>query len=84
MKKDFCQKCGKYGWVEKHHVLPQCEFKGDGDIYKLCPNCHTDYHQKLGFKNLKNKSMEFHFYKFYRWLMGFSIILIITLIILNL
>ncbi len=83
MEKDFCEKCENYGWVEKHHVLPKCEFGDDGELVKLCPNCHTDYHQKLGRKNLKNKSMVFHFEKFYRWLAGLSIILIIFVMIFN-
>lgn len=73
MKKDKCRKCGKYTYVEEHHPLPKNMFKGEGGTIPLCPNCHTEYHQKLGFKNLKNPSMEFHFEKFYRWLMGLAI-----------
>ncbi len=84
MKKDICEKCGKYGWIENHHVLPQCEFKGEGDIVKLCPNCHTDYHKKLGKKSLHNKSMKFHFEKFYRWLAGLTIIFTLAMLIFEL
>ncbi len=77
MKKDICAKCKKYTYVETHHVLPQNLFGGAGDLVNLCPNCHTEYHQKLGTKELKNPDMEFHFYKFYRWLYGVGIILLL-------
>ncbi len=40
MEKDFCEKCENYGWVEKHHVLPKCEFGDDGELVKLCPNSY--------------------------------------------
>ncbi len=29
MKEDNCQKCGEYGWVHLHHVLPKVEFGGE-------------------------------------------------------
>jgi len=81
MENEICQKCGKTGIVDLHHVLPQCDFNGLGDIVKLCPTCHKKYHKELGRKNLKGNSMEFHFEKFYRWLAGLSIILILLLTI---
>jgi len=31
---------------------------------------HTDYHQKLGKRNIKNPDMAFHFYFFDKWLYG--------------
>jgi len=81
MKKGHCEKCKKYTYVAEHHILPKCEF-GDGETVDLCSNCHTDYHQKLGFKNLKGNSMEFHYEKFLRWLTGLSIVLALIFIIL--
>ena len=81
MEKDKCQKCNDYGWVEKHHILPKSDYGENDQTAKLCPNCHTDYHQKLGNKNLKGKPEEFHFKKFYKWLAGFSIIIVLFLII---
>ncbi len=69
-----------YGWVEKHHILPQNDF-GDGETVKLCPNCHRDYHQALGYKNLKGRSIEFHYEKYYRWLYGVGFAIIIAWII---
>lgn len=79
MIKDRCQKCNQYTWIEEHHILPKSVFKGAGEKYKLCSNCHTDYHQKLGSKNLKNPSAEFHFEKFYRWIAGLTIVIILFL-----
>ncbi len=81
MKKEYCQKCKKYGWVENHHILPKSDFGENDQTIKRCPNCHTDYHQKLGRKNLKGKSEEFHFRKFYKWLAGLSIALFLLFII---
>ena len=82
MEKDNCQKCGEYGWVHKHHVLPKAEFGGEGEVIRLCPNCHTKYHKILGHKNLKGNSMEFHFEHFYKWLyLGLAVILAVTLIL---
>jgi len=69
-KKKVCAKCGILFWVDKHHILPKAIFKGEGEIVLLCPNCHRDYHEKLGRKNLKNPDTDFH-YAFYRkWLAG--------------
>jgi len=47
-------------WLEKHHILPKSIFGNNDKIAYLCPNCHTDYHQKLGAKNLKNTNAQFH------------------------
>jgi hypothetical protein len=78
MKKDYCEKCKKYLIVQEHHILPQSTFGKTKETIKLCPNCHTDYHNSLGSKNLKNPDMEFHFEKFYRWLAGLSIVLLLV------
>lgn len=74
MKKNYCAKCGKYGYVEEHHALPRSTFGENDEKYFLCPNCHTEYHDKLGWKNLINPSMEYHLTKFFRWLAGLSIV----------
>jgi len=69
-KKARCEKCGKFFWVDNHHVLPKAVFKGEGDVVKLCPNCHRDYHEHLGRKNLKNPDEKFHKAFFLKWLTG--------------
>jgi predicted HNH restriction endonuclease len=74
MKKDYCRKCGKYGSVQEHHILPQSTFGKNNEKINLCPNCHADYHEQLGRNNLSNTSMEFHFEKFFKWISGLSII----------
>ena len=76
-----CPKCRRSAWLEKHHVLPQNVFDGDGDVVELCPNCHKDYHQVLGYgkDELKNPDAEFHFYRFYRWFYGLPVILLLIL-----
>ena len=75
MEQDICQKCKKFTYVEKHHVLPKSIFGETKETAKLCPNCHTEYHQHLGTGNLKNEDMVFHFYTFYKWLSGLVVVL---------
>jgi len=77
MEKDTCEKCGKYTWVERHHVLPQSTFGEKGETVKLCPTCHTDFHQHFGQENLKNEDMAFQFYTFWKWLCGLSAVLLL-------
>ena len=77
MRNEHCKKCGKLGIVETHHILPSSIFGKNDQTIDLCPNCHTDYHDQLGLKNLKNDSMEFHFNAFFRWLSGLSIVLVL-------
>ena len=87
MKKGNCMKCGTNTYLEKHHVLPKNTFGETGDKIELCPNCHTEYHQELGYKNLKNKNMLFHLTFWYNWFYGgtiFAIIIAISIIGTNL
>lgn len=44
-KKGYCSKCGQYFYVHEHHVLPKAIFGNDGQLVKLCPNCHTHFHE---------------------------------------
>jgi len=62
-----CKKCNKKHWLEKHHVYPQSKFKGKGKTIYLCPNCHTDYHQKLGAIKSDNKGFYLSFYMSWLW-----------------
>jgi len=80
--KGYCGKCGKYGNIEKHHILPLSTFGNNEETIKLCPNCHTAYHTELGKINLKNPSVEFHIEKFYRWMCGFAIVLALVWLVL--
>lgn len=61
MLRGKCEKCKTIFWLEIHHILPKAIFGNTDKIAYLCPNCHTDYHQKLGNKNLKNPDPEFHY-----------------------
>ena len=79
MREAKCEKCGKYLYVENHHILPQSLFGNKTETKQLCSSCHTDYHQKIGAKALKNKSVEFHYEQFYRWLASLSIVLLLMI-----
>lgn len=74
-KNGHCSKCNIYFWVDKHHILPKATFGGKGDIVRLCPNCHRDYHEQLGTKDLKNPDEQFHYTFFTKWLAGGAIVL---------
>jgi hypothetical protein len=76
-EKDYCKKCGTFTWLDEHHPLPQSIFGGEGGTVKLCPTCHREYHQFLGTENLKNPSMEYHFYMFSKWFYGLQGIILI-------
>lgn len=86
MIKGRCRKCGKLTYVYKHHPLPQAIFgKGknnlDQDTVELCGNCHTDYHQFLGKKELSNPDAKFHYKQWYTWFYLMALIGIVTVII---
>jgi hypothetical protein len=44
-KKGQCEKCEKYFYVHEHHILPKSIFEKKGNTAKLCPNCHTHFHE---------------------------------------
>jgi len=77
MIKDKCQKCGKYEYVEDHHILPTSTFGKNNEIARLCSNCHTEYHQLLGNDNLKNPDVQFHFEKYLKWLCGLGVVAVL-------
>ncbi len=56
-KKGKCRKCGNYFYIHEHHILSQAIFGKGGKTIKLCPNCHTHFHEysKKETKNKKNK-----------------------------
>lgn len=86
MRKEKCRKCGQFTYVYKHHPLPQAIFgKGknnmDLDTVHLCGNCHTDYHEYLGKKELKNPDAKFHYQKWYTWFYMLCAVALITLLI---
>ncbi len=74
MKKDYCEKCNKYTYVEEHHIVPRGLLK-NGETRSLCPNCHNEFHLKLGRKELKNPDYEFHWLFYLRWVSGFIVVL---------
>ena len=85
-KKDRCSKCKEEHYCDEHHLLPKAIF-GEGETDNLCKNCHDEFHRELGHKYLleKNKQpMEFYLEKYFRWLVGLSIVIALFLIIHNL
>lgn len=56
-KKGFCIKCNQYFYVHDHHILSKSIFGNDGETVKLCPNCHTHFHEysKMHTKNPEDR-----------------------------
>ncbi len=56
-KKGICYKCGQFFYVHEHHILSQAIFGKEGETIKLCPNCHTHFHEysKKETKNPQDK-----------------------------
>jgi predicted restriction endonuclease len=75
MKKGECKKCEKENYLEEHHIYPKSKFDDDENTIYLCPNCHTDYHQKLGKQESKDKNFYFSFYM--SWLFGLIVVIIL-------
>ena len=79
MKYGICPKCKTKSWLEEHHVYPRSKFKDDKKAQEntmlLCPNCHTDLHQKMGKINPENKRFYDSFHL--SWLTGIIILAVI-------
>jgi hypothetical protein len=66
-KQGTCRHCGREGCIEDHHVYPFKRYFKDETTIKICPNCHTDYHDNLPMYRLeKNQYKSF----FISWLWG--------------
>jgi 5-methylcytosine-specific restriction endonuclease McrA len=53
-KRGECEKCGRIFYIHEHHILPRAIFGENGETIKLCPNCHTHYHE---YQNLNQEDM---------------------------
>ena len=74
MRYGKCTKCGKWHWLEKHHVYPQSQFDDEENTMYLCPNCHTDLHLKMGKPISKDKGFYDSFHL--SWLVGVIVLII--------
>ena len=78
MKHGICKKCEQSFWLEKHHIYPQSKFDDEESIIYLCPNCHTDLHQKMGQKSENKRYYQsFHI----SWIMGIIVLIVVLGII---
>lgn len=74
MRYGKCQKCKQSAWLERHHIYPQSKF-GKGHYIYICPNCHTDYHQKLG--EIKSNDKDFYYRFYISWLWRIIVLLVL-------
>lgn len=76
MERGPCERCKTVTVLEKHHILPQNKFDGEGRVIKLCPTCHREFHDLLGTKNVKKDDPDYHQYTFWKWFITRSMIVI--------
>ena len=71
-KKGECKRCGKYSYVNDHHITPK-EFKKkeNKETLRLCLACHMELHEVLP-DELKTEE-EFKSYTA-KWLIGLCVI----------
>lgn len=80
MKKDYCQRCGEYKYIHRHHILPKMFFgkKDNTDEVTLCLDCHAELHEQLP---KKEKSKEFYV-RFTKKFIGLLVIALIVVYLL--
>jgi len=77
-----CERCNSMAFLEKHHVWPKSIFLGLGPVIELCPNCHREYHIKLGKKKLQNPDTEYHEKTFdFWWKTGIIMVILVAILI---
>jgi len=81
-KKGICYKCGKYFYVHDHHILPQSIFGKNGETVKLCPNCHTHFHEYSRQKSTDNANKQEVLIIWSTWLRTVSILVTSVIIVL--
>jgi predicted HNH restriction endonuclease len=67
MKKGTCRKCGKYGFLVNHHIVPFKKKYKDKRTIEICPDCHAEVHEILP---NDCQSKEFYESFFVSWLYG--------------
>lgn len=78
MKQGKCTKCKQETWLEEHHILPTSIFGKNKFIVYLCPNCHTDFHQKIP---LTSKNKDYYLGAYLQWILGTLSIIILILMV---
>jgi len=80
MKKDYCEKCGNYTYVEENYKLPRGIFQNE-EITKICPKCYNELQLKLGTKNQKYPDFEFNKMFLLKWISSFILFAILMSIL---
>jgi hypothetical protein len=75
MKTGVCEKCGRKGFVNKHHIYPKCSFGKDSKYTILCLDCHDEieviyniFEENVVFKKRNILLRREYKYIFYNWL----------------
>ncbi len=78
-KKGKCRKCNTYFYIHEHHILQKSKF-GAGKTEKLCPNCHTHFHEYSKKKTLKPKDKDEALNIWFTWLKKVPVIVTVIMI----
>ncbi len=76
-KKERCEKCKEYFYVHDHHILKKSIF-GEGETKKLCPNCHTHYHEYLKKQDIDPEDMKQNLYIWLKWFYTVAVIAVVV------
>jgi 5-methylcytosine-specific restriction endonuclease McrA len=74
-KKGNCERCGAYGYVNDHHIVPKRVKKNNNkETIRLCLNCHQQLHETL-----PEEAQSEDFYKDFtlKWIVGIILLLIV-------
>ncbi len=74
-KKGNCERCGAYGYVNDHHIVPKRIKKNNNkETIRLCLNCHQQLHETL-----PEEAQSEDFYKdcTLKWIVGIILLLIV-------
>jgi len=62
----LCAKCGTFFYVHDHHIVLK-SFFGIEETEKLCPNCHTHFHEYLNRQNPDKNDLTANLHVWYKW-----------------
>jgi len=79
-KKGKCEKCGIFFYIHEHHILPKSIFGKKGQTAKLCPNCHTHFHEYSKKKTTNPQDADEARKIWYTWLKTVSVVVTILIL----
>ncbi|HMY69515.1 MAG TPA: hypothetical protein PL048_10460 [Leptospiraceae bacterium] len=84
-KKGRCIKCNLFFYVHDHHILPKSRFGNEGETVRLCPNCHTHFHEysRINTRNPEDREEALKIWTIWLRTISVTVSIIIASIIIN-